>query len=264
MAERLEGLETFARENVSTHLTAWDPVAQKRVWRVELGQGIPSGVLATGGGLVFQGTTWGKLRAYAAETGAQLWENETGTGIIAPPISYEIDGEQYVAIVAGLGGSQGGHYVHFTNPNPGRILAFKLDAHSPLPPMPPQPAKPGTEGRPVEAPVINATPETLARGRALYAQHCTRCHGVGVHSSGLYPDLRQASADVFASWRAIVLGGAFSSHGMASFADVLTPDDADAIRAYVANRAHHEASWAEWISETLSGRFSVPAKWLAN
>jgi len=264
IAERLEGFEAVAKENVRTHLTAWDPVAARQAWRVELGQGIPAGVLATAGGLVFQGTTWGKLRAYAANSGVTLWQGDTGTGVMAPPITYEVDGEQYVAVVAGLGGSQGGHYIRFPNENPGRILAFKLDARTPLPPMPRAPRRPGTLGNPIQAPVLEASAETLKQGRALYALNCSRCHGLGVEASGLYPDLRHSSADVFASWKGIVLGGAFASRGMASFADVLTEQEAEAIRAYVAERALHEPGWLEWFGHQLAGRVQFPARWLAD
>jgi len=257
VAAQLEGVEDFLAQNATTQLTAWDPVARRQTWQVNLGQGIPAGVLATAGGLVFQGTTWGRLKAYAAESGAELWDGQTDTGIIAPPISYEIDGEQYIAVVAGLGGSQGGHFIRFRNANPGRILAFKLGAHGKLPPMPAPPDKP------VSAPVIEASADTLERGRSLYAYHCTRCHGIGVHSSGLYPDLRHAAPEVFASWNEIVLGGTFASRGMASFADVLSEEDAMVIRAYVASRAHHEPSWVEWFSDVVAGRVTIPARWLA-
>jgi quinohemoprotein ethanol dehydrogenase len=258
MAAEIEGVETFAKQNVRTHLTAWDPGAGRQAWRVELGHGIPAGVLATAGNLVFQGTTWGKLRAYEAASGATLWESDTGTGVMAPPITYEVDGEQYVAVVAGLGGSQGGHYIRFPNANPGRILAFKLDARSPLPQMPTRPT------RRVEAPAVEASADLLSRGRSLYSFHCARCHGLGVQSSGLYPDLRTSSAEVFASWKGIVLGGAFAARGMASFADVLGEDDAEAIRVYVATRARHQPGWIEWIADSLAGRLQIPAKWLAD
>ncbi|MFN2425684.1 MAG: PQQ-dependent dehydrogenase, methanol/ethanol family [Candidatus Binatia bacterium] len=263
-AEALEGFEALAKENVRTHLTAWDPVAGRRAWRVELGQGIPAGVLATAGGLVFQGTTWGKLRAYAAASGMTLWEHDTGTGVMAPPITYEVDGEQYVAVVAGLGGSQGGHYIRFPNANPGRILAFKLDARTTLPRMPRRARKRGLFGRRIQAPVIEASEETLKQGRALYSLICSRCHGLGVESSGLYPDLRYSSKDVFASWKGIVLGGALSSRGMASFADVLSEEEAEAIRVYVANRALHKPGWIEWLGDKIAGRVQFPARWLAD
>lgn len=264
MASELQGVESFVAQNVRTHLTAWDPVARKQVWRVELGQGIPAGVLATAGNLVFQGTTWGKLRAYSATSGATLWEQDTGTGVMAPPIAYEIDGEQYVAVVAGLGGSAGGHFIRFPNANPGRILAFKLDAREQLPPMPSRPRKPGIFGKPVEAPDYGASQTTIEHGRALYALHCTRCHGLGVQSSGLYPDLRQATADVYQSWNAIVLSGAFAYKGMAAFADVLSQEDSEAIRAYVTERARHTPGWSEWMAGLLGGRVQIPPRWLAD
>ena len=263
-AAELEGLEPFVSQNVNTHLTAWNPATRSQAWRVELGQGIPAGVLATAGGLVFQGTTWGELRAYDAATGALVWQAPTGTGIIAPPISFELDGEQYIAVVAGLGGSAGGHFIKFPNANPGRILAFKLDAKAELPPMPEMPKRPGTGERPVEAPVIEASAEMLARGRDLYAYNCSRCHGLGVQASGLYPDLRHSSKDVYASWNAIVLGGVFAGRGMASFADVLSKEDSEAIRAYVASRARHDPGWIEWFAEQAGGRLIIPPSWFAN
>jgi quinohemoprotein ethanol dehydrogenase len=264
IAAELEGVEPFVSQNVRSHLTAWDPVARKQAWRVELGQGIPAGVLATAGNLVFQGTTWGKLRAYSATSGGALWEHETGTGVMAPPVTYEIDGEQYVAVVAGLGGSAGGHFIRFPNTNPGRILVFKLDARQTLPPMPSRPRKPGMLGKPVEAPDYGASQTSLERGRALYAMHCTRCHGLGVRSSGLYPDLRQSTADVYSSWNAIVLSGAFAYKGMASFADVISQEESEAIRAYVADRARHRPGWGEWMAEILGGRVQLPPRWLVD
>jgi len=264
VAAALEGFEGPAKLNVRTSLTAWDPANRRQAWKVNLGHGIPAGVLATAGGLVFQGTTWGKLRAYAADSGVAVWEHETGTGIMAPPISYEVDGEQYVAVVAGLGGSQGGHFIRFANANPGRILAFKLDSRGQLPRMPRRPRKPGTLGKPVQAPILEVPQTTLERGRSLYALHCSRCHGLGVQSSGLVPDLRHASSDVFTSWNAIVLAGAFSARGMASFADVLSQDDSEAIRDYVASRAHHRPGWIEWFADMMAGRVPLPARWLAD
>jgi quinohemoprotein ethanol dehydrogenase len=126
------------------------------------------------------------------------------------------------------------------------------------------PPKPGSAGRPIEAPVLEASEDTLRRGRDVYSLVCARCHGVGVEASGLYPDLRYASKDVFTNWKAIVLGGAFAGRGMASFADVVSAEDADAIMAYVASRAHHEPGWLEWFGKLAAGRVQVPSYWLAD
>ena len=105
----------------------------------------------------------------------------------------------------------------------------------------------------------------MARGQALYAEHCLRCHGVGTKSGGLIPDLRFSSRETHARWNDIVLGGIRADRGMASFADVLAPADADAIHAYVIAQAHHEPGWLERAAEWLALQGAcVPAAWAAN
>lgn len=86
-------------------LRAVDPVSGKIVWEVKNYAPLWGGVLATGGGLVFYGTPEGYLKAMDAKTGKELWKFQAGTGIVAPPITWEQDGEQYVAVVAGWGGA---------------------------------------------------------------------------------------------------------------------------------------------------------------
>ncbi|HYC54130.1 MAG TPA: PQQ-dependent dehydrogenase, methanol/ethanol family [Candidatus Binatia bacterium] len=257
VSAEVEGFEELARYNVGTHLTAWDPVTNSQAWRVDHGHGIPAGVLATAGGLVFQGRTSGMFAAYDAASGDLLWEREAGTGIMAPPVTYEAGGEQYVAVMTGLGGSAGGHYTRVPAPNTGRIVAYKIGGSAALPASAPAPE------RTITAPVVEASAEQIDRGRALYSMHCARCHGVGTISSGLYPDLRFSAAEIYTVWNAIVLGGVFSGKGMASFADVLSEQDAHDIRAYVASRARHEPGWLEWIAASLAGKLHVPSRWLA-
>ncbi len=86
----------------NTWFVAWDPVAQKEVWRVNYTGGSGSGTLATAGNLVFQATPQGALTAYNAQNGTKLWEGAVGPGA-ATPISYELDGKQYIAILGGRG-----------------------------------------------------------------------------------------------------------------------------------------------------------------
>jgi alcohol dehydrogenase (cytochrome c) len=86
-------------------MRAVDPVSGKIVWEAKNYAPLWGGVLATGGGLVFYGTPEGYLKAMDAKTGKELWKFQTGTGIVAPPITWEQDGEQYVAVVAGWGGA---------------------------------------------------------------------------------------------------------------------------------------------------------------
>ena len=112
------------------YLLAWDPVAQKEVWREQYQRPWSGGLLSTAGDLVLQGTSDGRFIAYQADSGTSLWEVEVGQGIIAPPITYKIDGVQYIAVQVGYGGAyalMGG--LQSENKNPaknGRMMVFKL------------------------------------------------------------------------------------------------------------------------------------------
>jgi quinohemoprotein ethanol dehydrogenase len=101
--------------------------------------------------------------------------------------------------------------------------------------------EPGT----VRAPELPASEEELARGESLYATHCARCHGFAAQGTGFLPDLRHAAPEVHASWDGIVLDGALSARGMASFGDLLDADDSRAIHAYVVREARREPTWTE-------------------
>ena len=86
-------------------LKAVDPATGKVVWQVDYETPLWGGVLATGGDLVFYGTPEGYLTALNATTGKKLWEFQTGSGIVDSPITWEQDGEQYIAVVSGWGGA---------------------------------------------------------------------------------------------------------------------------------------------------------------
>lgn len=212
------------------HLAAWDPVRQKEVWRVQHERTWNGGVLSTAGNLVFQGRSDGMFAAYAADTGALRWEMPVHTGIIAAPMSYTVDGEQYVAVMAGWGGSFSlfsGVPRHKGNLlSAGRILAFKLEGKGELPvpevthvniPVPPE---------------VEATEEEVARGEALYQAHCSRCHGSAVMSAGAVPDLKYLPAASHGRWDLIVRQGVYATVGMPGFPD-FSEADAKAVHAYV-------------------------------
>ena len=241
-----------------SHLTAWDPVAGERRWRVEHGEAVPAGVLSTAGGLVFQ-ATGRRFRAYDDRSGEVLWEIETSAGIMAPPISYAIDGVQYIAVLGGLGGSHGGHFTRMTTRNEGHLFAFRLGGDAAMPAATPKPAF-EVRYRPEQPPDEAA----VARGRALYARNCFRCHGVGAVTNGMYTDLRGATPEVHASWRDIVLGGTRQAKGMPGFADLLSETDADDIEAYVVARSLHEPGLLESATRALLQRVCIPASWLTD
>lgn len=222
-------------------LIAWDPVEQREVWRAERAGQANGGALATAGGLVFQGTGSGQFTALDAETGEQLWSTHAQTGVIAAPISYEIDGEQHVAIMAGTGGSWaviGGatNMKGYALPNRSRLLVYRLGGTARLPDAP------VVERAPIAPPEATAAEEIVDAGAPLYETYCGSCHGAGVVGVGLLPDLRRSTyLHDPQAWTQIVIGGALEPNGMASFDDVLDPEDAAAIRAYVIARANQDA-----------------------
>jgi mono/diheme cytochrome c family protein len=211
------------------HIVAWDPVAEKEVWRGETNQGPTGGALATAGGLVFSGGGTSNLfRAYDAKTGRTLWSINTQTAIVAPPISYELNGRQYVAISVG-GNQAAGYYA----PNYSRMLVFALGAKAALPPTQPYIA-------PVLNPPVEAQPADLVTaGRQTYSQMCAGCHGDNGQTRGAtFPDLtRSGLLHSQAGFDQVVLGGALAQRGMGSFAAELKPADTTALRGFLIARA---------------------------
>jgi quinohemoprotein ethanol dehydrogenase len=112
------------------------------------------------------------------------------------------------------------------------VLTFSLGATGKLevPPF-------GPQGAPTVAVHMSAAPATLREGGVLYMRSCFYCHGVGVISGSSVPDLRYATAETHQQFESIVLRGARESHGMPSFGDVLKPDQARAIQAYILSQA---------------------------
>ena len=230
-------------------LVAWDPIAQKEVWGVD--QPIPwnGGTLSTAGGLVFQGDAKGFIKAFDAKTGAEKWSYFSQTGIVAPPISYRLNGEQYIAIMAGWGGALpmvvGEVVKGAAQSKTNRLLVFKLSGDAQLPPL-------KTEKRVIQAPAQTANNEQITAGKALYHTYCSSCHGDTVVSGGIAPDLRYAAENTFKTWDAIVLHGLLRDQGMASFSSMLDSNDAAAIRAYVIKRAHDEKSQTQQLTKSTA------------
>jgi len=218
-------------------LLAWDPVRQQEAWRVEHKGPWNGGTLSTAGNLVFQGTADGNIVAYQADNGQKLWEFPTQTGVVAPPMTYEIDGEQYVSVNVGWGGAFAlvfGEYVQADSlPNVSRVLTFKLDAEKTLPEVEWEPSVV------LNPPPLEADEATLTRGHMLYQEVCMGCHGLNAVSGLLIPDLR-GSGLLWdgGSWDKVVREGILRDRGMAAFGEHINPDDSQAIRAYVIQQAH--------------------------
>lgn len=221
-------------------LVAWDPVAKKEAWRVDFDGPWNGGTLATAGNLVFQGNARENFVAYAADSGRKLWSFPAQTGIIAAPMTYAIDGEQYVAILAGWGGvwdiAPGVLASKSGRPrNISRLLVFKLGGTAKLPPAPPQ------QALVLDPPAFTGTAAQVARGGSLYGRYCSVCHGDAAVSGTLNPDLRHSAAIGNAdAVRSVVIDGALEHNGMVSFKEVVSAADAEAIRQYVLKRANED------------------------
>jgi quinohemoprotein ethanol dehydrogenase len=229
----LEGLEQQFKNNPASRgfLRAYSVTEHRVKWEAQTATSWDGGVLATAGGLVFQGDANGALNVYGSDTGRRLASIPLGSSMMAAPMTYRVNGVQYVAIIAGYGGGA----VITGNPldpasaayrygNEGRVIALKIGG--PPPPLPPARADPPFP----ELPARPTDQREIAAGEVLYNRYCSRCHVMG---RGNLPDLRRIEPGTHALFSTIVLGGAFAAKGMGRFDDVLSPADVDAIHAYL-------------------------------
>jgi quinohemoprotein ethanol dehydrogenase len=234
-------------------LIAWDPIAESARWSVEEEISVNGGVLATAGNLVFQGQGTGEFAAYSADTGKRLWSIQTKSAIDSIPVTFSVNGEQYVITSVGWGSGSRLFAPARTmatpesKRGPERLYAFKVGGSVPFPTpqitVPPVPKPPEQK----------ATFETIQKGEKLYVSfYCEGCHSPGIDGSGAWvedgavPDLRYAPPEVHKDWYQIVMGGTHWSKGMPGLADPpkfafpnkhLTVQEADAIHAYVIAQA---------------------------
>jgi quinohemoprotein ethanol dehydrogenase len=226
-----------ARPALKGRLLAWDPVKQEARWTSEHNGPWNGGTLTTAGNLVFQGTADLKFSAFNAASGERLWTFFTQTGIVAAPVTYEIDGDQYVAVATGWGGayvnSVGGIMPASGDSNVGRVLVFKLGADGKLPAL-----ESAEVDRP-EPPAKFGSAEMLAKGNSLYSNNCLVCHGNSAISAPTMPNLRYSYALSDAeSWNEIIVEGALAENGMPNFRGRISQEDAEAIRAFVVDQAN--------------------------
>ncbi len=236
MKSALRAVQQAGKATSRAVLKAFDPASGKVVWEHENeGWWDRAGVLATAGGLVFQGTDSGYLKAFNQTTGEEVLNLHVGTSIIAAPITYTVDGVQYVAVNTGWGG--GGWFAPHSSSavikygNQNRIIAFKLNG-GPVP-VPPEASAIG----PLPKPAVEntAAADVVAEGRRLFGASCAICHANNDY--GLTPDLRRMNAETHAGFKGIVLFGARRSKGMPQWDDVLNDTQADAIHSYLIDLA---------------------------
>jgi PQQ-dependent dehydrogenase (methanol/ethanol family) len=213
-------------------LLAWDPVQQQPAWKVKHDKPANGGVLSTAGDLVFQGTGEGVFAAYDADNGDALWQYQSDSAVLAGPMTYELDGEQYIAVAQGSGGTVMltiGDNLKRNKVNKNKLLVFKLGdfgltktvADVSLATILPLSEE------------VNATPEVIKQGEELYGRNCGTCHGISAKSNYVVPDLRYMSDQTHRDFVAIVLGGSRAHKGMAGFYETHSIEDVEAIHSYL-------------------------------
>jgi quinohemoprotein ethanol dehydrogenase len=240
-------------------LRAWNVAEHQVVWEAQTATSWDGGVLATGGGLVFQGDANGNLNAYSSDTGERFASLQVGSSMMAAPITYRANGTQFIAIMAGYGG--GGVITGvpldpasaaYRYGNDGRIIALKIGG--PAPPLPPARTDPPLP----EPPPRHAAQAQVSQGELLYNRFCSRCH---VFGRGNLPDLRRMNSATHGIFNSIVLAGVYAPKGMGRFDDVLSPADAEAIHAYVIDQAWQlKADMARTPSATAQPAAEPPGR----
>jgi len=233
------GADDVPEDSSINGIIAWDPLTQQPKWQVANPPGWHAGTMATAGNLVFQGLGGGQFIAYRGDTGERLWEYDAKVGIAAPPITFEVDGKQLIALpvgwgggVAMLGGSMGAQHGWPYGGHPRRLLIFALDGQAELPETPPP-----MMVMPVDNPAFEIDAALATTGEERWSKNCAWCHGPAGVSAGGAPDLR-ASGIVFdlKAMSDLVLQGQRISRGMPKFPNLNT-DDVKALQHYIRLKA---------------------------
>ncbi len=240
-------------------MRAWDPVNHRIAWEQETSSGMrgyDGGALSTASNLVFQGRGNGEFRVYAADTGQILKTIQTGSHIMAAPITYAVDGAQYIAVQTGYGGTGVGvgaippssAAIKFQNAN--RIIAFRLGGGEV-----PTPRLRKDEPFP-KPPANNATSAQVRSGETAFIEQCSRCHALGPN---ITPDLRKMPKETHGVFKDILLGGALAPMGMEAFNDILSEKDVENIHAYIIDQ-----SWQAYNQQEAAKDAPEGARPLAN
>jgi len=217
---------------ISGELLAWDPINQKPAWKVPHPSPSNGGILSTAGDLVFQGMGNGTFAAYDADNGDALWQYQSDSAVLAGPMTYELDGEQYIAVAQGSGGTVMltiGDNLKRNKINQNKLLIFKLGDFGLTKSVP-------DESLAAILPLseeVNASPEVLIKGEELYGHNCGTCHGISAKSNYVVPDLRYMSDQTHRDFVGIVLGGSRAHKGMVGFYETHTVEDVNAIHSYL-------------------------------
>lgn len=213
------------------HLLAWDPVNQREAWRAEYVSPWNGGTLTTAGNLVFHGTADGRFIAYDATTGETLWQTPVTSGVVAAPMTWEKDGEQYVTIAVGWGGVYGLMQRATERVGAGQVFTFRVGGTAQMPSFEMSDRTELVAGVPYD-------PANVEAGLASYVSNCLFCHGVpGVNNGGAIPNLGYSAPETLINADVWVLEGAGVHNGMPRFDGHLSDADVQNILAFIQGTA---------------------------
>ena len=213
-------------------LVAWDPIKKQRAWQVQHAKPSNGGILSTAGDLVFQGTWDGTFAAYDAYDGEKLWQYKSDSAVLAGPMTFELDGEQYVAVAQGSGGTvmiTVGDELQRNKTNQNKLLVFKKGQFNQTNPV----ANEKLTTIRALGHAANTDPNLIKLGESIYHNNCASCHGINALSNYVVPNLRYMNEQTHSDFASIVIGGARTHKGMIGFYETLGVDDVDAIHAYL-------------------------------
>ncbi len=217
--------KTFGR------LIAWDPVKQKEAWNVDLGSPWNGGTLVTAGNLVFQGTADAHFKAFDAKSGKELWKSPVGSGVIAAPATYEVDGKQYVSIAVGWGGALGQVQRYSELNTGGTVYTFVVGGKAKMPAFEPYRLGPLLSG-------IKYDPQDIAEGAALYVRNCGLCHGgPGISKGGSVANLGYVDKTYIENLGDVLFNKTFSELGMPDYTGKLTDAEVEKLKAFIQGMA---------------------------
>jgi quinohemoprotein ethanol dehydrogenase len=244
-----------------SYLKAWNPATQQVAWKVDLPGTWPGGVMATAGDLVFQGRIDGVFAAYDARTGKEVWSFKTESPIVGAPISYRVNGKQYVTVITGAGGQGSGmqtigNAAYRTDYHlPRRVLTFAIGGTDTIAPFK------YVEPKPAADPDYKADPKRSQAGFMLFAgRACLVCHGWNAVAGGAAPDLRYSPviADA-ATFKAVVRDGGLKMNGMPPFPQ-FTDEELETLRFYLRTRAQQAPGEQQALVERMKAAKASTAK----
>ena len=169
----------------------------------------------------------------------------TATGIMAPPISYEVGGTQYISVAVGWGGPTGRGNQFTDQINPGTVYTFALDANAPYPNYP------KTAPKTLANFAFDEEEALVAQGAQLYLKNCSHCHRqVARETGGAIPDLGYMAESIYNNFENIVLKGALEANGMPNFGSKLQLEEVQSIKSFILSQAKAKLE-ASRVSEEL-------------